>query len=234
MYERIPRWPNQPVTHCTAKTPGTRIPTMTSSPMSRELVISRTNLPSRSETPSPPSPVVGTSPASVDGPEPSLTPNPYTNYGVTFDQALQSQCAFWQGILNLSEWHIHVQTSRLWEMADHDCVGQCEAYPHRKDAVIRVLDPNDLGAVRGRFFDGEECDYDLTLVHELLHLHFDPMWVHPTDHNQTVMTEQAINAISKALVTLYRVPRVGPPSTELPSPTPAPSVDHVGRPGHYF
>ncbi|HJS81923.1 MAG TPA: hypothetical protein VJ742_03720, partial [Nitrososphaera sp.] len=89
-----------------------------------------------------------------------------------FEHDLHKQLVFWQQVLYLRDWTLVLKVARQWEMSDATAVAECEWYIERKDAIIRVLHPQDLPGVTKRFLDGEECDYDLSLVHELLHLHF--------------------------------------------------------------
>lgn len=136
-----------------------------------------------------------------------------------FKAEIYKQTAFWQEVLALRDWNLDIQIVRPWDMEESSSLAECDWYLERKDAFIRVLHPNDLGSVQRFFIDGEEADYDISLVHELLHLHFAPF-----DHDEhEVVQEQAINAISRGLVHLYR--KNNPPS-ELPV------VE--GQNGHYL
>ena len=91
-----------------------------------------------------------------------------------FEQELRKQLAYWQRVLYLQDWTIDIRIVRNWEMEDFHTLAQCEWYIQRKDAIIRILHPDDLQGVGHRFIYGEERDYDISLVHELLHLHFAP------------------------------------------------------------
>lgn len=118
----------------------------------------------------------------------------------TFDSEIRKQSAYWQKLLYLQDWNIDVRVSRQWEMSDNSTVAQIEWFLHRKDAILRVVHPTDLGGLSPHFINNEENDYDISLVHELLHLHFAPL--HTKD--KEIPEEQAINAISRAFVKLYR------------------------------
>jgi len=113
---------------------------------------------------------------------------------------LHKQLAYWQRILYLQDWTVELRIVRQWEMADNQTLAQCEQHLQRKDAIIYVLHPQDLPGLSSRFLNGEECDYDISLVHELLHLHFAPF----RNENDTTVHEQAINAISRGLVKVRR------------------------------
>lgn len=117
-----------------------------------------------------------------------------------FMHELHTQLAYWQQMLYLQDWTISLQVVRQWDMGDNCSVAQCEWYLQRKDACIKVLHPDDLPGVKSRFLNGEECDYDISLVHELLHLHFAPFHTEKED----IAQEQAINAISRGIVKVWR------------------------------
>lgn len=115
---------------------------------------------------------------------------------------LRNQARYWQGVLSLSDWKIDVRLARSWEMVDADSVAQCQFFLERKDAIISILHPMDLQGVNERFVDEEASDYDLSLVHELLHLHL--ATIPMEDEWQEMMVEQAINAISRGLIQVFR------------------------------
>ena len=121
-----------------------------------------------------------------------------------FEEAVRDQCTYWQGVLRLQDWNIQCDVVRAHEMkGDRSPVAQCESYIRRKDAMVRVLHPMDLPAVSPYFLNGEEKDYDLSLVHELLHLHFAPFQAE-VDTAADLAQEQAIESISRAITKLYR------------------------------
>lgn len=136
-----------------------------------------------------------------------------------FVAELQKQLTYWQKVLYLQDWTIDLKLARSWEMPDHSTLASCHWYLQRKDAFIQVLHPDDIAGVSKLFIGGEECDYDISLVHELLHLHFAAF------HREEDEThhEQAINAISRGMVKMWR--ESNPPTT----PT---KPFHTG--GHYI
>lgn len=117
-----------------------------------------------------------------------------------FECELRKQLSYWQRILYLQDWNVDIRVVRQWEMGDQTTLAQCQWFIQRKDAIIHVLHPSDLPGLSGRFLNNEECDYDVSLVHELLHLHFAPF--HKADDE--IAHEQAINAISRGMVKLWR------------------------------
>lgn len=145
---------------------------------------------------------------------------------VDIQEAVSTVCAKWQERLRLQDWTVDVRVKRKHDMTLSDALASCEWYMERKDAIIEVVDPIDLDSYKG-FLNGEEGDYDVSIVHELLHLHFAPFTPREESH-QTVAIEQAINAISKALVRLEREKLLGdhmPASMKPKDPQPLP--EHV-------
>lgn len=110
--------------------------------------------------------------------------------GRVFDEAqLKQKCAEWQKILRLQDWIVDVKICRERDMKLNDCYAECELNLKKKMAHIRILDPID-------FPPDDEQDMELSLVHELLHLHFSPLSVDGKD----IEEEQAIEAISQGLL----------------------------------
>ena len=125
---------------------------------------------------------------------------------------LHKQLIYWQKVLYLQDWTIGIKICRQWEMSDTDTLAQCQWFLQRKDAIISVLSPHDLLGLKNRFLFGEEADYDISLVHELLHLHFAPF----QREGDEVSVEQAINGISRGLVKVWKEQKESqPPSTPV-------------------
>lgn len=132
---------------------------------------------------------------------------------------LNIRAQYWQSILRLQDWDVKVHILRRHEMKNEDAIGTNVWDLNRKASIISVCSPEDLAAHHDNF-DGEECDYDVTLVHELLHLHYAPFWESADDSSRRICDmEQSINLISYALVALDR--------KEVVNPTPAEAVDEV-------
>lgn len=131
------------------------------------------------------------------------------------EKILRVRCRYWQKKLRLQDWNVEVTLKRHYEMAHPDCVGCTQIFDEEKDAKIELLSPLDIAGVAGSFINHEELNYDITLVHELLHLHFSP-FVEDDTTPKGVAQEQAINAISKALVKAYLKDK----DTEQPKHTP--------------
>jgi hypothetical protein len=119
--------------------------------------------------------------------------------GVIFtEEKLREKCAEWQKILRLQDWIINVRICREWDMLSSDCNAEIEIVLPKRMATIRVLDPVDYPDNLS-----EDQDMELSLVHELLHIHFWP-FTERLDGLHQVAEEQAIEAISRGLVELYR------------------------------
>lgn len=106
---------------------------------------------------------------------------------------LKDKCAEWQSILRLQDWDIEISIVRQRGMGSRTSMGECEYNEQRKIAFIRILDPID-------YEDLLPLDMEWTLVHELLHLHFAPIW----DDDKESEMETTINLLAAALVRMYR------------------------------
>jgi hypothetical protein len=122
------------------------------------------------------------------------------NQKVVFtEEELRLECAEWQKILRLQDWIINLRICRERDMSESDRNAEIEANLPKRMATIRILDPIDYppGLV-------EEQDMELSLVHELLHIHLFPLFADREDEMRMVAEEQAIEAISRGLIELHR------------------------------
>ncbi|BDA74379.1 hypothetical protein CAL7716_085450 [Calothrix sp. PCC 7716] len=99
----------------------------------------------------------------------------------------------WQLRLGLRDWDISAKLCHAYEMSN--CWGEISWNLHEKIADIKVRYPGESPSHAMRPYDLEA-----TLIHELLHIHFAPF-----DEVNNLAEEQAINALSKALVNLGRI-----------------------------
>lgn len=112
------------------------------------------------------------------------------------EEELRVKCCEWQRILRLQDWIVVTKIKRDRDMALEGVCGECSWQLSKRMAAINILDPIDYPP------DSiEPHDMELTLVHELLHLHFAAL--HDQDENE-IPEEQAIEAISRGLVYLAR------------------------------
>jgi hypothetical protein len=111
---------------------------------------------------------------------------------------LTKKCREWQKVLRLQDWDVTTEICRQRDLKDDDYAGQVRWILPIKQALISLVDPIDQPDNCIKEYDMED-----SLVHELLHLHFAPLG---TEHGtpEKIAEEQAINAISKALVKLKR------------------------------
>ena len=132
-----------------------------------------------------------------------------------FTEALNSACKEWQVRLGLQDWIIEVRVGRAKEL-DEDCRAFA-INTHsltEKFSSIRVVDPLDLPLMEQTLPVGEARDYDLHLVHELIHLHFAPFQLEDT-HPAHCYQEQAINMLSRSLLRAYRANGQSAPPTAV-------------------
>lgn len=118
--------------------------------------------------------------------------------GVLTEEQIKEKLPEWQKVLCLQDWGVKVKISRARELNGEGLLGQVKTNIEHRRAEISLLDPIDHDPVRQISYDMEE-----TLVHELLHLHFDPFLAKDGTPELTAQ-EQAINAIAVALVGLSR------------------------------
>lgn len=143
---------------------------------------------------------------------------------VQFESACKEQIAYWQRVLRVQDWRIEVE---FWpHRALEDNVARTHINWNNKSAVMVLRYPHELGAVEHDWPAGEAGDYDLSIVHELIHLLLKPM-----DSTQQVAEEQACNILALAIVQLYRAHPQGP--TTL-SPCGGEDAHKASSPGHYM
>ena len=119
---------------------------------------------------------------------------------ITFTEAqLRHMCRRWQKRLRLQDWHADVRVLRLSEMDEESGCGQSFVREQCKDSSIGIVDPRDYKSDASFPYDME-----VTLVHELIHLHlmpFEPASRRETEH---AAFEAAIDCLAEALVLLGR------------------------------
>ncbi|GIO36211.1 hypothetical protein J41TS12_10720 [Paenibacillus antibioticophila] len=111
------------------------------------------------------------------------------------EEELRIRCTEWQKILRLQDWIVVLEIKRGRDMPINNVCGSCSWELTQKMAAISILDPIDYPP------DSiAPNDMELTLVHELLHLHF--CSIEPD--GASVAGEQAIESISWGLIALAR------------------------------
>lgn len=116
------------------------------------------------------------------------------------EHELVELCQQWQKVLRLQDWDVRARLVRWHEMRE-PCrnAGECEWSLSKKQAILRIVCPEDAGPN-----DHWPHDVERTLVHELLHLHLAPLDRDDMDPLEHTAMEQAIHAIACALVELKR------------------------------
>jgi hypothetical protein len=139
-----------------------------------------------------------------------------------FEVQVSQQVTFWQQTLRLQDWTLDTQ---FWphDALDGD-IGRSIISRNQKSAIIALRYPEDLPPIERDCPGQEACDYDMTIVHELLHIMFVDM-----ECKHEWAEEQSCNLLSRALVNLYR----GNGQLQVPHPSP-PVGDDFGHPGHYL
>lgn len=112
---------------------------------------------------------------------------------------LRELCRYWQKILRLQDWDVQLKWARSVNLGP-TIEGLCEWVAARKEAAIKLLDPVDWASVK-------TTDIEAVLIHELLHLRFYGFTTKDNTPEDTAQ-EQAIHALSRALVGLKRKARL--------------------------
>jgi hypothetical protein len=112
------------------------------------------------------------------------------------EEQLQQKLKEWQKRLRLQDWIIKVRLARRYELPE-DSMACVNAVLPKKMASIKILDPIDYDQSIMVPQDMED-----SLVHELLHLHLEP--IVGDDDSKYIEVEQAIESISFGLVTALR------------------------------
>ena len=109
----------------------------------------------------------------------------------------------WQKRLRLEDWKIDVKIVRVWEL-EQGTLGHIDwSIPH-KTATIKVLNPADYELPKDKI----PADIELSVVHELVHLHLSVLPLNKSSRNAE---EQVVSMIADALVSLEHEPP-GPPA----------------------
>ena len=122
---------------------------------------------------------------------------------VPTDSALQRKLTYWQRLLRLRDWYVKARWATAHEISGK--VSQVTTHPVKRNAIILVGRPDNYEHRDENTEDADWAvlDWEVALVHELLHLHFSPFDA-DDDSPQQVAQEQAIHAIAAALVEANR------------------------------
>lgn len=106
---------------------------------------------------------------------------------------LEKASKYWQGIIGLRDWVVVVKQVRLGDMDGMNIAGDVLIHAEQRRALIRIVDPEELGEELLPRLCGEQV-----LLHELLHIHFDGFNTE-AGTPQRLCEEQAIHALMEAL-----------------------------------
>lgn len=115
--------------------------------------------------------------------------------GGKLNQEKVQKCArMWADSIGLKDWRIEV---RVLPKPDDNVLGRCQITVERKIAAISIYEWTPVQN------DAIEEDLEETIVHELLHIHTQPI-VHLKGDGKSLAEEQAVECLSVALVQLSR------------------------------
>ena len=117
--------------------------------------------------------------------------------------------AEWQEILHLRDWDVRVVIKRHNQLGDD--LGRVWISNSKRDAVIDLLHPDDYAGRELVCANPVVFDWELTLVHELLHIHFCDILSGDWDCEKSLehrAAERMIDALANALIGLRRRERV--------------------------
>ena len=120
-------------------------------------------------------------------------------------EELEKLCREWQAILGLSDWHVELEISRKENFCKGKFQGKwlnglCEPNLQTKVAFINIIDPADYpdNAILPQ-------DMEVTLVHELIHLHTCNYHHRFEDDSlEWDYLEQTVDLLAKALIKVKR------------------------------
>lgn len=118
-------------------------------------------------------------------------------YVFTEDE-LKKLCLFWQNQLKLNNWRIVVEIKKLTEFNNKQSLSEIEFTSALNKAAIKILDPSDYPQTPF------EQDMEISLVHELLNLHFALFEPKSDDSLEFLIMESTIEQLANILVEMKR------------------------------
>ena len=115
---------------------------------------------------------------------------------VVTDEQVHGWLHLWQKRLHLEDWKVEVKIVRIWDL-EQGTLGHIDWSALHKTAVIKVLNPADYELPR----DKVPADMELSIVHELVHLHLSAL---PLNKSSRSSEERVVTRIADALVDLER------------------------------
>lgn len=114
------------------------------------------------------------------------------------EDELKKLCAFWQNQLKLNNWRIAIGIERKTAFNNSQSTGEIDYVLPLRQAIIKILDPLDYP--NSPF----EQDMEISLVHELLHLHFALFEPKSDDSLEFLIMESTIEQLANILVEMKR------------------------------
>lgn len=114
------------------------------------------------------------------------------------EDELKKLCAFWQNQLKLNNWRIAIGIERKTVFNNSQSTGEIDYVLPLRQAIIKILDPLDYP--NSPF----EQDMEISLVHELLHLHFALFEPKSDDLLEFLIMESTIEQLANILVEMKR------------------------------
>lgn len=117
------------------------------------------------------------------------------------EKYIRRRLPHWQKILRLSDWEIFTEVVRSFNFDDPTTAADCTVFQRKRRAHVRFRNPADYtdGANHPDVPSGVD-DLEYSIVHELLHIHFDELW--KTGKRSEIAAEQAIHALATTLLRL--------------------------------
>lgn len=144
--------------------------------------------------------------ASLGAAEPPASRNRVTSAApVVTEEQTQDWLKLWQKRLRLEDWKIDVKIVRIWDL-EQGTLGHIDWSSTHHTALIKVLNPADYELPPDKI----PADMELSIVHELVHLHLSVL---PLNKSSRTVEEQVVSMIADALVNLEHHP-VATDSTE--------------------
>src|SRR6266496_326869 len=113
---------------------------------------------------------------------------------IVSEQQAQDWLRLWQKRLHLEDWKIEVKIVRIWDL-EQGTLGHIDwSVPHRT-ATIKVLNSADYELPKDKIAG----DVELSIVHELVHLHLSVL---PLNKSTRGTEEQVVTMLADALVDL--------------------------------
>lgn len=114
------------------------------------------------------------------------------------EDELKKLCSFWQNQLKLNNWRIAIGIERKTVFNNSQSTGEIDYVLPLRQAIIKILDPLDYP--NSPF----EQDMEISLVHELLHLHFALFEPKSDDSLEFLIMESTIEQLANILVEMKR------------------------------